>query len=34
MRDVHVVQFWNAEMASLSVAAGSSAQHLEKRRMC
>jgi hypothetical protein len=33
MRDVHVVPFWNAEMASLSVASGSSVQLLEKRRM-
>jgi hypothetical protein len=27
------VPFWNAEMVSLSVAPGSSVQHLEKRRM-
>jgi hypothetical protein len=33
MRDVHVVPFWNAEMASLSVAPGSSVQRLEKHRM-
>jgi hypothetical protein len=33
MRDVHVVPFWNAEMASLSVAPGSSVQDLEKHRM-
>jgi hypothetical protein len=33
MRDVHVVPFWNTEMASLSVAQGSSVQCLEKRRM-
>jgi hypothetical protein len=33
MREVHVVPFWNAEMASLSVAPGSSVQRLEKRRM-
>jgi hypothetical protein len=33
MRDVHVVPFWNAEMASLSVAWGSSVQLLEKHRM-
>jgi hypothetical protein len=30
---MHVVLFWNAEMASLSVAPGSSVQRLEKRRM-
>jgi hypothetical protein len=30
MRDVHVVPFWNTEMASLSVAPGSSVQRLEK----
>jgi hypothetical protein len=33
MRDVYVVPFWNAEMASLSVAQGSSAQRLERHRM-
>jgi hypothetical protein len=33
MREVQVMPFWNAEMASLSVAPGSSMQHLEKRRM-
>jgi hypothetical protein len=33
MRDVHVVPFWNAEMASLLIALASSGQHLEKRRM-
>jgi hypothetical protein len=33
MREVQVVLFWNAEMASLSVAMGSSVQRLEKRRM-
>ena len=30
---LQVVPFWNAEMASLSVAPGSLVQHLEKRRM-
>jgi hypothetical protein len=30
MRDVHVVPFWNTEMASLSVVSGSSVQRLEK----
>jgi hypothetical protein len=33
MREVQVVSFWNAEVASLSVASGSSVQHLEKRQM-
>jgi hypothetical protein len=33
MREVQVVPFWNAEMASLSVVSRSSVQHLEKRRM-
>jgi hypothetical protein len=33
MRDVHIVPFWNAEMASLSVALGSSVQCLEKHCM-
>jgi hypothetical protein len=33
MRDVHVVLFWNADMASLSVAPGSSVHRLEKHRM-
>jgi hypothetical protein len=33
MRDVHVVPFWNAEMASLLVASGSLVQPLEKHRM-
>jgi hypothetical protein len=33
MRNMHVVPFWNAEMASLSIALGSSVQRLEKHRM-
>jgi hypothetical protein len=33
MRDLHVMPFWNAEMASLSVAQGSSMQRLEKHSM-
>jgi hypothetical protein len=33
MREVQVVPFWNVEMASLSVALGSSVQHLEKYQM-
>jgi hypothetical protein len=33
MRDVHVVPFYNVEMASLSVAPDNSVQHLEKHRM-
>jgi hypothetical protein len=33
MRDVHVMLFWNAKMALLFVAPGSSVQRLEKRRM-
>jgi hypothetical protein len=32
-RDVHVMPFWNAEMASLLVAPRSSVQRLEKRWM-
>jgi hypothetical protein len=33
IKEVQVMSFWNVEMASLSVASGSSVQHLEKRRM-
>jgi hypothetical protein len=33
MRDVHVVLFWNAEMASLSVAPGSSV-HAWRSAVC
>jgi hypothetical protein len=33
MRDVHIMPFCNAEMASLSVALGSSVQRLEKHQM-
>jgi hypothetical protein len=33
MRGVHVMPFWNDEMASLSVAHGSSVQRLEKHCM-
>jgi hypothetical protein len=33
MREVQAVPFWNAEMASLSVAPGRLVQRLEKRHM-